>query len=565
MAKKEISIVLRAKNELQVGLAKAGASLKSFGESALNVGKVFATAFVGAAASLTAFATKALVAYSGQETAVSALKASFRAYGDEIDVNTESIKQLASAMQQETGVGDEVLIQRAAKLKMLGVETDALGEALKATVALSQYGLEEEAAIKAVAQAREGNFSSLQRYIPALRSASTEAEKQIILNDFLARGYDAQKATLGTLAGQWGLLKNNVGDAWEEIGAAIAQNDTITKALEWLNQKAIELGQTIKDWVASGGIENFKAVMLGTLENVSFGFNLAIANIKLFFAVFRDNSAFQYFAGNVTAAVKTAWEQLKYLGGWAAAVWEKIKNPMGEFVPPSTDGIKNAFQGMLDAAKGKDVKETEHHAAAIKEREDLIVQHKARLIELENKHLAALDAVSRKRVENEKLALQASIQNNIAANNKIIAAEEKKADSITENARDRVELEEDTTEIVTDANKTAAKESADAWNEGYKSIADSSIAAADVAIESAERMASGVSGASGATLSGGTIESSSSYAQARLRAAGIDPNTPGGTVLSANDAMNLKNVTQDQILRELEKMNANQQKLLTFS
>ena len=63
---------------------------------------------------------------------------------------------------------------------------------------------------------------------------------------------------------------------------------------------------------------------------------------------------------------------------------------------------------------------------------------------------------------------------------------------------------------------------------------------------------------------GGTIETSASYNAAKLKAAGLDPNMASGTVLSGNEAMNLKNVTQDAILRELEQMNANQQKLLTM-
>jgi len=561
MAKKEISIILKAKNELQVGLAKAGASLQSFGESALNIGKVFATAFVGAAASLTAFATKALISYAGQEKAVKSLEASFRAYNEEVDVNTSAIKSLAAAMQQETGIGDEVLIQRAAKLKMLGVETAALGDALKATVALSQYGLEEEAAIRAVAQAREGNYSALQRYIPALRSAATEAEKQIALNDFLTRGYEAQKATLGTLSGQWGLLKSNVGDAWEEIGSAISQNDTVMQALEWLNEKVLQVGQTIREWVDSGGVENFKAVMMGTLENVSFGFQLAISNIKLFFAVFRDNSAFQYFASNISATVQTAWEQLKYLGGWAAAVWEKIKNPMGEFKAPSTDGIKSAFQGMLDAAMGKDVKETEHHAAAIKEREQLIVQHKARLMEIESKHLAGLDALNKRRLDNERIALQASIQSNVAASNKIIEAEKNKTDEIIEGSNERANVEEHTTSTVAVANEDAAARASEAWDETYRGIAEASIAAADVAVESANR----ISGATGKTLSGGTVETTSDYREAKLRAAGLDPNMPSGTRLDPNQAAALREVTEQQILAELKRMNANQERLLTLS
>lgn len=59
MAKREISIVLKAKNNLQAGLAKAGSQLKSFGENVVNIGKKLALAFAGGTAALAATMAKA--------------------------------------------------------------------------------------------------------------------------------------------------------------------------------------------------------------------------------------------------------------------------------------------------------------------------------------------------------------------------------------------------------------------------------------------------------------------------------------------------------------------------
>jgi len=564
MADRKINILLGIKSKMDEGLTSAKSSLASFGSSAVAVGKSIATGMVAAAAAVVAFSTKALTAYAEQEKSVSALKSSFRAYGDEVEVNTSRITQLASAIQAETGVSDDALVARAAKLKMLGVENDALGDALKATIALSQYGLEEEAAIRAVANAREGNYTALQKAIPALRSAATETEKQIILNDFLARGYDAQKATLGTLAGQWGLLKENVGDAWEEMGAAIAQNDTISGALEWLNEKVVQFGQSIKDWVSSGGVENFKAVMMNTLENISFGFQLGVANVQLFFSLFRDNSVFQYFSSNFGATITAAWEQLKYLGGWASAVWEKIKHPGGAFVPPSTDGMKAAQQNMLDAALGNQVKETDHYAEALKEREALLVAHTARVNQIEDDHLAALDGVYQKKLANEAVALNASVANNKAAEFSIYNGAKLVNEGISEQIDERVEKEEAALFLVSEANVSSSDDVMEAWKWAYTNIADESVKAADVAVTSAKRIKDSMDVAAGNTPSGGSFETSASYRDAKLQAAGINPNTPNGAVVSGMDAANLHSVTQEQILRELKSMNTNLNKNLTL-
>jgi len=60
MATKEISIILRAKNAMAAGLSKAGAALKSFGASAVNLGKQMAIGFLAAGTAVAGMAAKAL-------------------------------------------------------------------------------------------------------------------------------------------------------------------------------------------------------------------------------------------------------------------------------------------------------------------------------------------------------------------------------------------------------------------------------------------------------------------------------------------------------------------------
>lgn len=259
MAKREISIVLKAKNELMVGLSKAKDALESFGSSVMSVGKWVGGAFVAAGAAIAAFSAKALSAYAEQEAATNAVKSAFRAYGEEVENNTAAIQALASSIQDETAVGDEAMMSRIARLKMLGVETKALGDAARATVALAAYNMDEEAAIRAVAQATEGNYSMLERYIPALRSASTETEKAAILNDFLTRGYQAQTEKLGTISGAWQAFKGRIGDVWEEFGALIAQGGTVARMLDFASEKIKQFGIAIAEYAKS---EQFKEIQM---------------------------------------------------------------------------------------------------------------------------------------------------------------------------------------------------------------------------------------------------------------------------------------------------------------
>jgi chromosome segregation ATPase len=267
---RKIELELRVKNALARGLKSAGAALQQFGRSAMRIGKAFATAFIGAGAAVAGFAAKALSAYSQQEAAEKLLTSALRAHGDEIENNMARLNKAASAIQDETGAADENTMARMARLRMLGVEADQLEMAARATIALKSAGMEEEAAIKAVAMARAGEYGMLTQYIPALRQATTEAEKARIVNDFLTKGYAQQKAALNTVSGQWAALKGRVGDAWEEVGKAISQSGNLQQVLKQAGDAVKAFGESVKNWIEGGGVDR------------------AVETVKLFFSNVRE-------------------------------------------------------------------------------------------------------------------------------------------------------------------------------------------------------------------------------------------------------------------------------------
>jgi len=257
MAKKGITLELRAKNLLARGLAGAKAGLDKLGDAAARIGRRIAVGFLAAGAAVIGFGVKALTLYAKQEEAERGLAASIRAYGEEAEKVLPALKKMAQAIQDETGIADELTLARMARLKLLGVETAALGDAAKATIALTRAGVGEETAMKALSAARAGDYSQLTRYIPALRTATTEAQKAAALNDVIARGYQEQKDVLRTVSGAWRMFKGRVGDAWEEIGRAIEKAGGIQRALEKAGEAVKAFGQRVREWVDS---ERFKAL-----------------------------------------------------------------------------------------------------------------------------------------------------------------------------------------------------------------------------------------------------------------------------------------------------------------
>jgi hypothetical protein len=492
MAKREISIVLKAKNELAVGLAQAKSAISDFGESALRIGKLFAGAFLAAGTAIAGFATKALSAYSVQETSVKSLEGALRAYGEEVEVNSKRIQDMASAIQDETGVADENLIARAARLRLLGVEVGQMDEALRATVALAAVGMEEEAAIKAVAMAREGNYNALSRYIPALRTAATEEEKALILQDFLTKGYEQQKATLDTLGGQWNALKGRVGDAWEEFGRAIAQNDTIKAALESAGEAVKNFGARVREWVDSGGVENATAQVKFFGEYASYYFMLASNTAHLAFSTLGDTLAmpFRYAVGVIKGFVEVNIQAFTYMADYAVAVFEKIKRPFSAFEPPDTSKVIGAFGYMVDALAASEIRKNNLTRDALLVREQLHIDHARRVSEIGDSQLEALARQNARAIEQDRIARQASVEASQQAGEQIKAIAEDVTDKITQEAQNRLAVEVQNQGSVTSANIMAADTVKQTWEDAYNRVADASIYAADVAVQSAERVQS---------------------------------------------------------------------------
>lgn len=325
MSEKSISIVIRAKNAMAAGLGKARDSVMAFGQSAVRIGAFFAKSFLAAGAAVAGFAAKAIAAYAQQETAERALAAALNSQGEAGDALLPSLKRISAAIQDETGAADESTLAGMAKMRMLGVQTSKLGDAAKAVIALKGVGLEEEAAQKAVAMAMQGSYDMLNRYVPALRTATSESEKAQIVNELFAKGYEQQAGLLDTVGGQWNLLKGRIGDVWEEIGNAIMQNDELRSSLKRAGEAVKEFGNKVAAWVEGGGVIRLIA-----------GFKLFFNEASHIFKLIGNTAAVTWasIADGVETLVRLNIGQFTYMGAFIAAIWKKIKNPAGAFEAP---------------------------------------------------------------------------------------------------------------------------------------------------------------------------------------------------------------------------------------
>jgi len=174
---------------------------------------------------LVGIGTMATRAFMKQESAVTSLRAALIANGDDVDRLLPKYEKFASAIQEVTTMGDETTLALMAQIRNLGVQEDALEEATKGAIGLSKaLGLASDSAARYTALAMQGEFTVLQRYVPALRTAETEAEKLAIVQDLMAKGFKQAELAAQDNAGQMKQAANAAGDFAESVGGAIAKS-----------------------------------------------------------------------------------------------------------------------------------------------------------------------------------------------------------------------------------------------------------------------------------------------------------------------------------------------------
>jgi len=215
----------------------------AMGRAALAAGKM-----IGAALAVgIGFAVRA---YAKQEAAEKSLEAALRSHGDRVDKLLPKLKAEASAIQRVTTMGDEATLSLMAQIRNLGIQGDALVDATKGAIGLAAaLDLDSNSAARYTALALQGEFTILQRYVPALRQATTAAEKQKIVMDLMNKGFEQAQIRATSVGKRMEQLRNAFGDTTEHIGRMITNTNSgdqalvvMTANIEQLNDALAQLG-----------------------------------------------------------------------------------------------------------------------------------------------------------------------------------------------------------------------------------------------------------------------------------------------------------------------------------
>ena len=200
--------------------------------------KVAAVAGIGV---LTKAISASVKAFGRQEAAETKLKAALQATGQEVENNSKELFNYASELQKITTVGDEASIEIMQIGVNMGLTAQQTKQATRDAIGMSKaYGVNVQSAMRAAAAAQEGNYSMMQRYIPALRGMTDQAQLAAKAQELMGAAFDVAKAETQTFNGSIEQLSNAFGDAQEAVGAVFAPMIqrlaiTIRGALEWFN------------------------------------------------------------------------------------------------------------------------------------------------------------------------------------------------------------------------------------------------------------------------------------------------------------------------------------------
>ena len=380
MVEKKVSVVVKAKNALKAGLARAGASLKKFGQSVKRIGGLFVKGFAIAGAAITAFSAKVVKMQARAAIGQAKLAAVLKSTGFAAGKTAAQLNEEAAALSELTDVEDDAITHAQALIATFKeIKGDTFTRTTKAALdmtAVMEEGEITTAGLKAAsiqlgkalndpikglgALSRVGiQFTAQQKeQIAAMvKSNDVLGAQNIILTEvesqFGGAAEAAAKADFGI-----GKLTTTIGEAGESMGLAIAEAVGLEGILEKVRNKVKAFGEAVERWVAGGGIVR------------------AIATWKLFFEGIRHGFAkFSNAAHIALAAIVDGFQsQMPKLKAAALTVFAAVV--------PSPTNIKRAWAAIKDAAaKSSDVvsKRTE---AALAEREAERMRHAERVKEI---------------------------------------------------------------------------------------------------------------------------------------------------------------------------------------
>jgi len=230
-------------------LLKIGVDTKDFDKKMTGIRgtiekhrKAIGIAMVASGAAIVGSLALSLKAAAAEEAGIERLSIAMKNVGLSYEEAQGSLEGWINAQQQATAFADSDMRDAlASMIRMTGDLAEAQDYLTLAMDVAVGTNKDLASASQLVQYAMGGNWGMVERYIPALKAVENEEEKWAELRRLFAGQAEAYGQTL---AGQMDLLKNNVGDVVEALGAALLP--VATSLLETI----MPIIESMKEWIA---------------------------------------------------------------------------------------------------------------------------------------------------------------------------------------------------------------------------------------------------------------------------------------------------------------------------
>jgi len=324
---------LRIKNnQFNRGVDQSIGKLGALGGIAKTAGLAIGAVF-GARAVLN-FAKDAVRAYGVQEMAINKLNSALASNGDNVQRLSPIFQEFAKNVQDQTVFGDEYTLGLMAQIRNLGILPNQMEKATKGAIGLSKaLGLDANSSARYTALALQGEYTILQRYVPALRTATSEAEKQAIVTDLMTKGYQQAQAETNTYEGQLKQLTNTWGDLKELIGSLLLDLFDVKGGMKSLNETLQEQMQYLKT------------------NGDSWVYYAKVAFIEVQFLGQKVMAVFDLVSGNIGTQLGWIWANWDKLWNNAGAIFEAWAIDQFNVFKNFNQGLFNLFANSWEAIK----------------------------------------------------------------------------------------------------------------------------------------------------------------------------------------------------------------------
>lgn len=368
------------------------------------------------------------------------LDAALRGVGSYTPEVAKNMRDLASAIQDETGASDESIKSNIAMLTTMGISSEKMGGAARAVSALTSLGREGALSVMAVGRALAGDIAGFERFAPEVKNATTLTEKYAAANKLLAAGYEQQKANLLTVGGSWAALKGRIGDAVEDIGNALTeglkigpmfddmqaavgkflQSDTFKSFTDRLRDGADYVSQIVKAMGTDGGTKEVASAIGNVIlaafqdgaEYVGVKISNAFSGAKSIFGETRVKLATMAGTDEAEARKVVYGDKATYKGGNLEEALKNVAEIVNRRVPVEvqTTETSDEYLATMNQLKGMAQEEVYLESGMLKAMEEEAITAETKLqkdIAIDKAKSDILAATEKERDAQDKLAIAA--------------------------------------------------------------------------------------------------------------------------------------------------------------